>query len=171
MVSVNHLNAAIHLQTFTIMDIVQKLNRITICKYVWIFLSEEDESEMFQVKKTSHSKKVMKMMDKERRKKKAQSSSSSLSRGNSNERNIDQYNDQPNRTEDNDHRNSHTNRSSVSYDKDVIDTNTRTDDKHDSINKKRNKNSNSSIQTEIRTDDFVVRLLLSIFLPIRFLFL
>lgn len=90
-----------------------------------------EEGEMFQVKKSSHSKKVMKMMDKERKKKKYKDSNSTSNA----------YNE-------------HQSDSNQSVRSAAIDT--------DNSGKRNNSHNSNSIQTEIRTDDFVVRLLLSI---------
>lgn len=110
----------------------------------------EDDGEIFQVRKSSHSKKVMRMMDKERRKKKREeraelsgqnwahqagyqngsttqhldSSSANASGANSSRSNKSSASDSPN------------------------------------VQSKSKKCDNDMIQTEIRTDDFVVRLLL-----------
>lgn len=89
----------------------------------------EEEGDVFQVKKSSHSKKVMKMLDRERRKKKKELESGQKTDKSSNgTRNL-----------------SH---SWVNPETDTIIK-----------NEKSNK-----IQTEIRTDEFVVRLLLFNFL-------
>lgn len=100
----------------------------------------EEGGEIFQVKKSSHSKKVMKMMDKERRKKKTSSK--------------DGYSDQ------------HYSMSSPppppSFSSSSSSTNLQSVD-HLNSKKRNNLDNSNSIQTEIRTDDFVVRLLLSIF--------
>lgn len=100
----------------------------------------DDEAEVFQVKKSSHSKKVMKMLDKERRRKKC--------------RDKDQMGHQ-----DDGKFNSKTN----SY-SDIIrtyeDTSPDMGNGNDDLgNNSRSKPSNNFNHTEIRTDDFVVRLL------------
>lgn len=109
------------------------------------------------MKKSSHSKKVMKMLDKERRKKKNRDVGGSASFGgvsshSSNGLSAEAYGRLPD--DGNDDvvlQTTSKNSSSVSH----------TDDNLDSKKRQKNLNSNSSIHTEIRTDDFVVRLLLS----------
>ncbi len=111
---------------------------IIIDNVSWPFFPKQflitEEGEIFQVKKSSHSKKVMKMMDKERKKKKS-SHKDSHSTSNA-------YNDNQ----------SDSNQQSVRSV--AIDS--------ENSGKRNNSNNSNSIQTEIRTDDFVVRLLLSI---------
>lgn len=89
----------------------------------------EEETEVFQVKKSAHSKKLMKQLDKERRKKKKELGSSQSQSDLS----------------------ASTNTSRV------------TDNSADSFEENKTIFS-SKVQTEIRTDEFVVRLLKSIFL-------
>lgn len=100
--------------------------------FLFFFCFAEDEGEVFQVKKTSQSKKVMKMLDKERRKKKK------------NESHGGNYQNK------NGHDVDFTNEIDANADSDSL------------INKKKPKDANtdSSTHTEIRTDDFVVRILL-----------
>ncbi|XP_055387632.1 PAX3- and PAX7-binding protein 1 isoform X2 [Condylostylus longicornis] len=97
------------------------------------FADDEDDGEVFQVKKSAHSKKVMRMLDKERRKKKCKSDNVNISNinGNNNFNGIE---------------------------KNVSDT-TRTSSlsaSSKSIESKYNTNSSDNVQTEIRTDDFVL---------------
>lgn len=130
------------------------------------FLFAEEGGEVFQVKKSSYSKKVMKMLDKERKKKKYKDSEIPSTHETSNE----------NENDNNDRR-----ASSIKHDSQTLSGSSRyaysdgSESRHhhsdnhfnnlqenDTNNKfnKRNKSENSnSIQTEIRTADFVVRLL------------
>lgn len=97
------------------------------------FADDDEEDEVFQVRKSSHSKKVMRMMDKERRKKKAKEG-----------RDYDHYDSLSYNHENGiSHSSSYTNE-------------TRADDKttHNSDQNQSRKSDN--IETEIRTDDFVL---------------
>lgn len=129
------------------------------------FISDE-EGEIFQVKKSSHSKKVMKMLDKERRKKKSSSrevdgavdidaTGPSLTARYGDSFGISHRSDRHN---DND-RNSYGRSNASANELNAKNVNI---DPSDPFYKNRSKNntySDSSIHTEIRTDDFVVRLL------------
>lgn len=108
------------------LSIMMTVRRSTFfCFFFLNFFYFPEDGETFQVKKSSHSKKVMKMLDKERKKKKYRTEGFSEE-----EKQITE---------------------SIN-----IDSNNK-------INKKGKNDNSNSIQTEIRTDDFVVRLLLTIF--------
>lgn len=120
-------------------------------------LIPDEDGEVFQVRKSSHSKKVMKMMDKERRKKKHTTSdaadpAASSARG----RQRSPASRQRSRTPP----------PPPTFAPQAAGTDDGTD-KDDKVlvqnSVKRSHDNSNSIQTEIRTDDFVVRLLLSIF--------
>lgn len=121
------------------------------------FLFSEEEEEVFQVKKSSHSKKVMRMMDKERRKKKShqRASSNEPSHGESNQNTSSKSNNG-------------FNSKSNAYDVAQATSNETASRKgvgnNDYAIEKRQKSINSNIHTEIRTEDFVVRLLLHRFI-------
>lgn len=117
----------------------------------FLFRTEDDDGEVFQVKKSSHSKKVMRMMDKERRKKKHRDHDSGAAadaqepRSNNNNNN-NGCGRQPSERDA---------ASSAACVKGVGN-----DDCADVKRQKSSNATNSSVHTEIRTDDFVVRLLL-----------
>ncbi|KAM7362584.1 PAX3- and PAX7-binding protein 1 [Cochliomyia hominivorax] len=117
------------------------------------FADEEEDSEVFQVRKSSHSKKVMRMLDKERRRKKKEerssdnninASSSSYSNSGYNANNNDTHNS--NRERENGSRNNNSNNLGSSS----TSTHTTSSLEHSKSNK------SDKIQTEIRTDDFVL---------------
>ncbi|XP_055641850.1 PAX3- and PAX7-binding protein 1 isoform X2 [Toxorhynchites rutilus septentrionalis] len=91
---------------------------------------DEEEEEVFQVKKTSQSKKVMKSLDKERRRKR--------------------------HAEKNGSKNAPSSSSSSSKSKNNRDPSTTEDFDKDNLKKEKCENTSSNIQTEIRTDDFVL---------------
>ena len=113
----------------------------------------EDECEVFQVKKSSHSKKVMRKLDKERRKKSTTKS------------NIDEDSSEVGSFETNGKSiKNDPSSSGQSYSSSSTITNSNSIEIKKSTSKVESKNKiNTDSRTEIRTDDFVVRLLLSIF--------
>lgn len=123
---------------------------------------------MFQVKKSSQSKKVMKMLDKERRKKKRSEVTTSATTTGATATQLSSSDHYGNGSSSTSHYRDDVD-SQSDQSKDVGQTtvhksavpNVAADDL---ANKKRpkNMNSNSSVHTEIRTDDFVVRLLFRI---------
>lgn len=113
----------------------------------------DDDGEVFQVRKSSHSKKVMRMMDKERRRKKKEERSAESGSGHHSQ------------TYDNSSLNTSTNRengSRLNNDSHNLGSSASQTASSSSEHIKKS-NKSDSIQTEIRTDDFVVRLLLSFF--------
>lgn len=131
-------------------------------------LAEED-GEVFQVKKSSHSKKVMKMLDKERRRKKNRDkddSASTTTASGSGTSDRDAYGKRTNNGFNNNaSATTKTNACDVVRATSYADATSEQDDGNDDLDTtqkrwpKSSKISNSSIHTEIRTDDFVVRLL------------
>lgn len=116
----------------------------------YVVLTEE-EGEVFQVKKSSHSKKVMRMMDKERRKKKHR------------DHDDDTHTLDPRREWDPRSNNNGAGRYSSERDGSTSSASKVKGVGNDDYVDKRQKSSNAPISgnhTEIRTDDFVVRLLL-----------
>lgn len=122
-------------------------NRNNSNRFILILVKSPDEGETFQVKKSSHSKKVMKMMDRERRKKK--SSGHSPTRQPSSEYSPGGHRHLPSPPPPPSFYSTSTTSSAVDQ---------------NSVKRILPPDNSNSIQTEIRTDDFVVRLLLSIFL-------
>lgn len=110
----------------------------------------EDDGEIFQVRKSSHSKKVMRMMDKERRKKKREERAE-LS-GQNWAHQAGYQNGSTTQHLDSSSANASGANSSRSYKSSASDS--------PNVQSKSKKCDNDMIQTEIRTDDFVVRLLL-----------
>lgn len=108
---------------------------------ILIFIHAEDDGEVFQVRKSSHSKKVMRMLDKERRKKKreerAEHTGLSGHPGYENGSTIQHLESS----------------SATASGAGPANLSSR-------VQSKSKKCDNDMIQTEIRTDDFVVRLLL-----------
>ncbi|XP_065355283.1 PAX3- and PAX7-binding protein 1 isoform X1 [Calliphora vicina] len=118
------------------------------------FADEEEDAEVFQVRKSSHSKKVMRMLDKERRRKKKEerssdnfsSSSSSSNINNTTSTNDTHHSNHQNRERENGSRNSNSHNLGSSS----TSTHTTSSSEHSKSNK------SDKIQTEIRTDDFVL---------------
>ncbi|XP_023306542.2 PAX3- and PAX7-binding protein 1 isoform X1 [Lucilia cuprina] len=120
------------------------------------FADEEEDAEVFQVRKSSHSKKVMRMLDKERRRKKKEErysdniSSSSISNNttatatNSQHTVSTHHSNLSNRERENGSRNNNSHSLGSSS------TSTTSSTEHSKSNK------SDKIQTEIRTDDFVL---------------
>lgn len=111
-----------------------------------------EEGETFQVKKTSQSKKVMKTLDKERRRKRHAEKN-----GGSRE---DSYSFAASTSSTSTSATSSKSKSSSSS------KHGEGSEPKDKLKKEKCENTSSNIQTEIRTDDFVVRLLLFNFLPL-----
>lgn len=112
----------------------------------------EDDGEVFQVRKSSHSKKVMRMLDKERRKKKR-------------EERVDHTGHSGHIGFENGSTPQHLESSSAiaSGAGTAISSRFKSSsiaNDNESVQSKSKKCDNDMIQTEIRTDDFVVRLLL-----------
>ncbi|XP_017104679.2 PAX3- and PAX7-binding protein 1 isoform X2 [Drosophila bipectinata] len=101
------------------------------------FADDEDDGEVFQVRKSSHSKKVMRMMDKERRKKKREERAENSGQGGG-ENGSTQHLESSSG-----YGNPHSDGGVGRY-------------KGASDQSKSKKSDNHMIQTEIRTDDFVV---------------
>lgn len=114
-----------------------------------------EEGETFQVKKTSQSKKVMKTLDKERRRKRHAEKN-----GGSRE---DSYSFAASTSSTTSTSTSATSSKSKSSSSSKHGEGSEPKDK---LKKEKCENTSSNIQTEIRTDDFVVRLLLFNFLPL-----
>lgn len=114
----------------------------------------EDDGEIFQVRKSSHSKKVMRMMDKERRKKKREERAELSGQNWSHQAGY--QNGSTTQHLDSSSGNASgaagISNSSRSYKSSSSDSS--------NVQSKSKKCDNDMIQTEIRTDDFVVRLLL-----------
>uniref|UniRef100_A0A1Y9H298 GCF C-terminal domain-containing protein n=1 Tax=Anopheles dirus TaxID=7168 RepID=A0A1Y9H298_9DIPT len=112
----------------------------TATKPSLLSFDDEEEGEVFQVKKSSHSKKVMKTLDKERRRKRHMEKSNGTSATSSGAP------PEPGR--------------SASSRKQVASPPTAVGlyetDSNDKIKREKCENSSSNIQTEIRTDDFVL---------------
>jgi len=106
----------------------------------------EDDGEVFQVRKSSHSKKVMRMLDKERRKKKREERAENS--GHPGGENGSTQHLESSGGPSSGPANSNSNSANAGRYKSASDQS------------KSKKSDNHMIQTEIRTDDFVVRLLL-----------
>ncbi|XP_058119129.1 PAX3- and PAX7-binding protein 1 isoform X2 [Anopheles coustani] len=132
-----------------------KSNAIT--KPSLLSFDDEEEGEVFQVKKSSHSKKVMKSLDKERRRKRHMEKSNGTGTAPS----TFQHSSAPSehaamgskaattanqRSSKQQYPSSSPPSTSLSYD----------NDSNDKIKREKCENSSSNIQTEIRTDDFVL---------------
>ncbi|XP_037891247.1 uncharacterized protein LOC119638503 isoform X2 [Glossina fuscipes] len=105
------------------------------------FADEEEDGEVFQVRKSSHSKKVMRMLDKERRRKKKEERDTSTSI-----MAVDGYAEQSYHNRDTRENGS---RLSITHSLGSTTTSIGGSTEHRKSNK-------DKIQTEIRTDDFVV---------------
>ncbi|XP_013112939.2 PAX3- and PAX7-binding protein 1 isoform X2 [Stomoxys calcitrans] len=127
------------------------------------FADEEDDGEVFQVRKSSHSKKVMRMMDKERRRKKKEERSSEATAGGGSygaSSRPSQYSNDNSQSQQQ-HSHSSTNRENGSrlnndshnLGSSSMATATTSTSSSEHIKKS---NKSDSIQTEIRTDDFVL---------------
>ncbi|XP_050071092.1 uncharacterized protein LOC126559033 isoform X1 [Anopheles maculipalpis] len=108
---------------------------------------DEEEGEVFQVKKSSHSKKVMKTLDKERRRKRHMEKSNGTSTSQQAGYGADQGKptNAPRKQQ----------QQHVSSSPPTV-TGSCGNDSNDKIKREKCENSSSNIQTEIRTDDFVV---------------
>uniref|UniRef100_A0A1A9W1K5 GCF C-terminal domain-containing protein n=1 Tax=Glossina brevipalpis TaxID=37001 RepID=A0A1A9W1K5_9MUSC len=104
------------------------------------FADEEEDGEVFQVRKSAHSKKVMRMLDKERRRKKKEERDTST-----NVIATDGY------TESSYNRDTRENGSRLSNTHSLGSTTTST-----GVSTEHRKSNKDKIQTEIRTDDFVL---------------
>ncbi|XP_035782203.1 uncharacterized protein LOC118461224 isoform X2 [Anopheles albimanus] len=127
----------------------------TATKHSLLSFDDEEEGEVFQVKKSSHSKKVMKSLDKERRRKRhleksngttTPGSSGSYSSSSVSAIHASSALDGPGNGPRNRFSSSSPPSSSLSHDK----------GSNDKIKREKCDHSSSNIQTEIRTDDFVV---------------
>uniref|UniRef100_A0A182JEI6 GCF C-terminal domain-containing protein n=1 Tax=Anopheles atroparvus TaxID=41427 RepID=A0A182JEI6_ANOAO len=123
-----------------------------ITKPSLLSFDDEEEGEVFQVKKSSHSKKVMKSLDKERRRKrhleKSNNGTTSASHHSSSAASAEHGAGRATSTSQRKQflSSSPPSTTSLSYD----------NDSNDKIKREKCENSSSNIQTEIRTDDFVL---------------
>uniref|UniRef100_A0A182LXY5 Vitellogenin domain-containing protein n=1 Tax=Anopheles culicifacies TaxID=139723 RepID=A0A182LXY5_9DIPT len=121
------------------------LKAIPSTKPSLLSFDDEEEGEVFQVKKSSHSKKVMKTLDKERRRKRHLEKSNGTQTTAQSGYGVDQGKSNASRKQQ-----YHTSSSPPSV------TGPYGHDNNDKIKREKCENSSSNIQTEIRTDDFVL---------------
>ncbi|XP_061398036.1 PAX3- and PAX7-binding protein 1 [Musca vetustissima] len=118
------------------------------------FADEEDDGEVFQVRKSSHSKKVMRMMDKERRRKKREERSAEHNTATSSS--SSGYGGHQTTNNDSASMNRENGSSRLNNDSHNLGSSASSASATSSSEQNKKSNKSDSIQTEIRTDDFVL---------------
>ncbi|XP_053669420.1 intron Large complex component GCFC2 [Anopheles marshallii] len=123
------------------------LKAIPSTKPSLLSFDDEEEGEVFQVKKSSHSKKVMKTLDKERRRKRHMEKSNGTQSTTAQTGYGVEQGSKPNASRKQQY---------LSSSSPPSGTGSYGNDSNDKIKREKCENSSSNIQTEIRTDDFVL---------------